>query len=83
MSDLTGAGKDKLLEKMSEFLARDMVKITAVLPYEEAQWVDKLHQQGQVINEEYKQGEIEIEAKISKKLASKLEDYILKSEPLF
>ncbi|MBM7557575.1 GTPase HflX [Halanaerobacter jeridensis] len=83
MSALTGAGKDKLLEKMSEFVAHDMVKITAVLPYEEAQWVDKLHQQGQVITEEYKQGEIEIEAKISKKLASKLEDYILKSEPLF
>ena len=82
-SALTGAGKEKLLEKMSEFVARDMVEITAMFPYEEAQWIDKLHQQGQVITEEYMQGKIKVEAKVSNKLASKLEDYILDSESLF
>ncbi|MFO7819265.1 MAG: GTPase HflX, partial [Halanaerobacter sp.] len=82
MSALTGTGKDKLLEKMSQFVARDMLQITAILPYEEAQWVDKLHQQGQVIEEEYKQGEIRIKAKISTKLASQLKDYTVESKSL-
>ena len=82
ISALTGTGKDELLEKMSQFVARDMLQITAILPYEEAQWVDKLHQQGQVIEEKYRQGEIKIKAKTSKKLASQLKDYTVESEPL-
>ena len=82
MSALTGEGKDKLLEKMSDYVARDMVQITAQLPYEEAQWVDRLHQQGQVMEEEYQQGKINIKAKVSKRLASKLADYISHQVPL-
>ena len=46
MSALTGEGQDNLLQKISEYVARDMVQITAQLPYQEAQWIDKLHQQG-------------------------------------
>ena len=82
MSALTGEGQDNLLQKISEYVARDMVQITAQLPYQEAQWIDKLHQQGQVMEEKYQQGQIKVEAKVSKRLASKLDDYISKKEPL-
>ena len=82
MSALEGKGKAELLEKIAQFVARDMVEITVILPYEEAQWVDKLHQQGQVVEEKYRQGEIEIKAKVAKRLASRLEDYTLETKPL-
>ena len=82
MSALTGEGKENLLTKISEFIAQDMVEIEADIPYEEAQWIDQLHQQGQVTKEEYQQDQIKIRAKISQKMASKLKDYIRLEEQL-
>ncbi|MGM0501086.1 MAG: GTPase HflX [Bacillota bacterium] len=82
MSALTGAGREKLLNKISEFIAQDMLKIKVDLPYEQAQWVDKLHQQGQVVNEEYQQEIIKIEAKVSSKIANKVKEYIADQKPL-
>ncbi|MGM0369702.1 MAG: GTPase HflX [Bacillota bacterium] len=82
LSALTGSGKAELLTEISKIIARDMVQVTATLPYEEAQWVDKLHQRGQVTSEKYKQNKIKLEAKISQKLANKLNDYIVEQNQL-
>ncbi|WP_408955358.1 GTPase HflX [Natroniella sp. ANB-PHB2] len=75
ISALTGEGKDRLLERISEVIARDMVTVDLEFPYEAGKWIDQLHQNGQVLEENYVANKIKVTANISKRLAQRLQDY--------
>ncbi|MCK8828311.1 GTPase HflX [Natroniella acetigena] len=72
---LTGEGKDRLLEQISEIIARDMVTVDLELPYEAGKWIDQLYRSGQVLEESYVANKIKVTANISKRLAQRLQDY--------
>ena len=67
ISSLTGEGKDKLLEKIKSILEKSLVKVNLKLPYNKANWIEKIHNKGQVIEESYSKNNIYIKAKIPKK----------------
>ncbi|GAB6099602.1 GTPase HflX [Halanaerocella petrolearia] len=75
MSAVTGEGKEELLDKVSSFFAEEMEKVNLKLPYQAANWLDKIYQEGRVLEKEYDNQGIEVKAQIPKKLVARLKEY--------
>lgn len=56
-----------------------MKTIEINIPYQDAHWLDIIHQQGKVIKEKYSSKNISVRANIAGKLAQKLEAQFSKS----
>lgn len=75
ISALKGLGKDKLLNKINQIIRQKMVEIELDLPYSKGKWIEKIHNNGQVIKEEYQKNNIYLKALISEETASRLQRY--------
>ncbi|MFW5980086.1 MAG: GTPase HflX [Halanaerobiales bacterium] len=75
ISALTGKGEKKLLEKITQIFEKDMITVNLKIPYEEAGWLDILHESGNVIKEKYSNNAINITAHITERIANQLNDY--------
>lgn len=77
LSALTGAGREKLLDRISSFFAGEMVTEWFKIPYEDSKWLDKMYQEGKVQEKEYDQQGTKVKAVVPQKLADRLGDYQL------
>ncbi len=75
ISARNGQGKNKLINKITEILKKNLTEIELNLPYEQAHYIDKIYTNGNVLKEEYKNNRITIKACINKNLAKKLKNY--------
>lgn len=75
ISALTGRGKDELIKKITTNIEKDMVTIKLNLPYDKANWVEKIHNKGRVIEEKYSKNNIFIKAKVTHKIKNILQKY--------
>lgn len=75
LSAFTGQGRENLIQKISELIKKDMTTVELNLPYQKAGLVDKIHQQGQVMEETYTSKSIELKANIASDLAARLQKY--------
>lgn len=75
ISAKTGQGKKLLLKRIEDILKKNMMKVKIKLPYDKAHFVDKIYSNGQVLQEEYRNDSIFMEALINKGLAKKIKPY--------
>ena len=75
MSALEGIGKEKLLESISRIIKKSMAEVELNIPYEEAQILEKVHEEGKVYEEEYQKNNIYLKALLPKTTAAKLKKY--------
>lgn len=68
-------GISELLDVLSAEVKKDMETVEIELPYKKAHLVEKIHHQGKVNKEKYKNDSIQIEAIIPSKMAKKLQLY--------
>ncbi|MFW6268929.1 MAG: GTPase HflX [Bacillota bacterium] len=80
ISAQTGRGKDKLINKINSVIKKSMNNVNLKIPYDQANLVDEIYQQGTVFEEEYHKDHISIEALVSKQLANKLTPYRTKKQ---
>lgn len=78
VSAVHGWGLDKLMDKISRVLARDMVEITARIPYKESALVDLFRRHGSLRREEHQESGTLIRGKLPPRLAARLEEYRVK-----
>lgn len=78
ISAKTGKNINDLLEKIQEIVYRDFKTIAGVIGYEDANLIEKLHNNGEVEKEEYIQEGIYIKAYAPKSLAEKINKKIKK-----
>lgn len=76
ISGKLGTGFSNLLDKIAEALADRYQVVYLALPYEQQRILAKLHQEGVIISEEYKENYIEIRARLSRIWLNKLEKYL-------
>jgi GTP-binding protein HflX len=72
--------KDILIKRLNNFVENTMERYTLELPYDQANIVEKLYNNGIVEKEKYKNNHIFIDAFIPTNLAKKLEKYIIKKK---
>ena len=72
--------KDRLVERLNNFVEESMERFSLEIPYKDANIVEKLHNSGIVEKEKYKNDYIYIDAFIPTDLSKKLEKYIVKSK---
>lgn len=75
ISALKEAGKDDLIDRLNEIIKDKMVKVNLDLPYDKANWVETIHNNGKVLKEEYQKNNIYLEALIPESTANKLKKY--------
>ncbi|MFW6287822.1 MAG: hypothetical protein ACOC2J_03630 [bacterium] len=75
ISAANGKGKEKLLNYISEIILNNMTTIKIDLPYNKVRLVNQIHEEGEIISEEYSGDSVIVEAKVNKRLANKLEKY--------
>ncbi|MFW6237835.1 MAG: GTPase HflX [Halanaerobiales bacterium] len=75
ISACTSKGIEKLTDKLSKIVKKDMETIKIDIPYEKAHLVEQIHDLGKVKKEKYNNNTIEIEAMIPDKMARKLRPY--------
>ena len=75
ISALTGKGKNKLLEKIKSILEKNLVEVKLKLPYNKGNWIEKIHNKGRVLEENYSKNNIFIKAKVPKKFEQILSKY--------
>lgn len=75
ISAQTGNGVDKLINHLNILIKKSMQKIELNIPYNRAHIIEKLHEEGNVITEEYQEKNIYIKALVSNKLADILKPY--------
>ncbi|WP_245547372.1 GTPase HflX [Halobacteroides halobius] len=75
ISALHGKGKERLLNKISSFIVQGMIKVKLKLSYDKANWLDRIYQEGRVLNRSYDNQGIKLEAQIPNRLAAKLKKY--------
>ncbi|MFN2363810.1 MAG: GTPase HflX [Halarsenatibacteraceae bacterium] len=78
ISAKTGKNIDILLEKIQEIVYKEFKTIAGVISYEDANLIEKLHNNGEVEKEEYIQDGIYIKAYAPKSLADKINTKIKK-----
>ncbi|MDP2662958.1 MAG: GTPase HflX [Dehalococcoidia bacterium] len=78
VSALRGWGLDKLLKNISRALARDMVEITARIPYRDSALVDLFRRHGALRREEHDEAGTLVRGKLPPRLAARLEPYRVK-----
>lgn len=74
----TGKNIDVLLEKLQEIIYKEFKTVAGVISYENANLIEKLHNNGEVEKEEYIQDGIYIKAYAPKSLAEKINTKIKK-----
>ena len=62
ISAKTGQGIDQLKKAMKKLLLSDMTQIKEVIPYTEGSRLEKLHETGHIIKEEYRPDGVYVEA---------------------
>jgi GTP-binding protein HflX len=76
ISAKTGQGIDILLIRIEEILSLHKIKVTLRLPYKKAGLVETMHREGAVSGTRYLEDWIELDAVISKKLYSRVKEFI-------
>ncbi|MCF7875650.1 GTPase HflX [Candidatus Bipolaricaulota bacterium] len=72
ISALKGENLDKLKDLIEKKLGDEVKQVTLRLPYEKAEILDWLYQNGEVTSEEYRDSEIRVEGKIEQHLLSEM-----------
>lgn len=80
ISATEGFNKDKLIERLNNFVEARMDRFSLEIPYDKANIVETLYNRGIVEKEKYKNEHIFIDAYIPSTLSKKLEKYIVKSK---
>jgi len=75
ISALKNIGKDKIIDKLNQLVKKSMVEVDLDLPYSEAKWIEKIHNNGSVLKEKYQKNNIYLNALIPEKTAAKLKRY--------
>ena len=75
ISALTGKGRDKIVERLNEIIKEKMVEVSLDIPYSDAKWIEKIHNNGKVIKEEYQKNNIYLKALIPQSTANRLNKY--------
>lgn len=79
ISALEDTGINRLIEKITDIIDKDMVILKLKLPYDKAHWVEKIHNNGDVLKEGYHNNYIKLKAKIPKSMAKRLSSYQVSS----
>lgn len=75
ISALKEINTDLVIEKMNEIIKEKMIEIEIDLPYSEAGWVEKIHNNARVDKEEYQKNNIYLKALVPKTFAARLKKY--------
>ncbi|MDY2778193.1 MAG: GTPase HflX [Collinsella sp.] len=74
-SALTGEGMDSLVERIAREAAASDKLISAALPYKEGSLLTLIHEQGQVIQEEFLEDHVRVVARVPAPIAPRIERY--------
>ena len=77
ISALKNIGLDKLLETMCSMLGNTRRKVNMLLPYSEGALVSKIRKEGAVMNEEYRDDGIFVEAVLDGRFLNNVKNYLL------
>ena len=77
ISALKGIGLEKLLETMCSMLGNTRRKVKMLLPYAEGAVVSKIRKEGAVMNEEYRDDGIFVEAVLDGSFLNNVKTYLL------
>lgn len=80
ISALTGEGIETLLDVIQQKISERLGTIKALVPYSEANLVERAYDYGRVLKKEYRDDGIYIEAEIVAEHRGKLEPYLVKAE---
>ncbi len=80
ISALTGEGIDDLLDKINKVISDRLGTIHALVPYSEANLVERAYDFGRVLKKEYRDEGIYIEAEVVAEHRGKLEPYLTNAE---
>lgn len=75
ISALKEINTDLVIEKINEIIKEKMIEIEIDLPYSEAGWVEKIHNNARVDKEEYQKNNIYLKALVPKTFAARLKKY--------
>lgn len=75
VSALKSEGRENLIERLNNIIKDKMVKVQLNLPYDQANWIEKIHNNGQVLKEEYQKNNIYLIALIPESTANRLKKY--------
>lgn len=75
ISALKGINNNSVIEKLNKLISKDMIEVELDLPYSEAGWVEKIHNNAKVYEEEYQKNNIYLKALLPKTTAAKLKKY--------
>ncbi|MFW6000995.1 MAG: GTPase HflX [Halanaerobium sp.] len=75
ISALKSIGRDNLIDQLNNIVKEKMIKVQLNLPYDKANWIEKIHNNGKVLKEEYQKNNIFLEALIPESTANKLKKY--------
>jgi GTP-binding protein HflX len=75
VSALKSLGREYLIERLNNIIKNKMVKVQLNLPYDQANWIEKIHNNGQVLKEEYQKNNIYLVALIPESTANRLKKY--------
>lgn len=75
ISALRGINTDSVIKKLNEIISEEMVEVELDLPYSEAGWVEKIHNNAKVFEEEYQKNNIYLKALLPRTTAAKLKKY--------
>jgi GTP-binding protein HflX len=72
VSARTGAGIDKLLDRITELLPRPRVTVDVLVPFSRGDLVNRVHQHGEVLTEEHTEDGTRLNARVNPGLAAEL-----------
>jgi len=75
ISALKGIKLNSVIEKLNELISKEMIEVELDLPYSEAGWVEKIHNNAKVYEEEYQKNNIYLKALLPRTTAAKLKKY--------
>ncbi|CCU77780.1 GTP-binding protein HflX [Halanaerobium saccharolyticum subsp. saccharolyticum DSM 6643] len=75
ISALKGINLNSVIEKLNELISKEMIEVELDLPYSEAGWVEKIHNNAKVYEEKYQKNNIYLKALLPKTTAAKLKKY--------
>lgn len=80
ISARTGEGIDSLLEMIGEIVDKGKKRVVLNIPYEKTGLLDQLHRDTQIINIEYLDNYISVEAILNPDLFGKLKEFVAKAD---
>src|SRR6056297_3640671 len=70
ISALKGINLNSMIEKLNELISKEMVEVELDLPYSEAGWVEKIHNNAKVYEEKYQKNNIYLKALLPRTTAA-------------